>query len=134
MPEAKTETTTAAPNAGPGKKFCCNPACNKAIGVNTKKCKTCETEQPAREKKFNKKAFAKQCVLYALNHANSGKSIKKPQGYEKPSGDDWRAAADSPELLAQLTEQHDAWDLYESFKGLPKDVKTEIDTLMKDYA
>ena len=119
------------PSAGKGKKFCSKEGCNTKIGVNTKVCPTCNEKQPTQGKKFSKKRFAKDVLLYALNH--TGKTeISKPEG-KRPTIDDFLAARSDKAKMDKLMESADAWDVYDCAKGIPKDVREMITEMMKEY-
>ena len=125
------KTSGVIPSAGKGKKFCSKDGCDTKIGVNTKVCPTCNEKQPTSGKKFSKKRYAKDVLLYALNH--TGKTeISKPED-KRPTIDDFLAARSDKAKMDILLENADLWDVYDCAKGIPKDVREMITDMMTHY-
>jgi len=122
-----------AESKGKGKKAC--PKCGKQIAAAATKCihDGCDWTKVKKRKPQSRKDFAKNVLLYAFNHAGSNKKqIDKPT-CKRPTDKDFAAARNNKTKMEAVLADFDEWDIYDSTRGLSKDIRDLIDEMAKEY-
>jgi len=120
-------------NQGKGKKAC--PKCGKQIAAAATKCTLsgCDWKKEKKRKPQSKKDFAKNVLLYAFNHAGSNKvQIAKPE-VKRPTAKDFADARNNKAKEEAVSAAYDEWDIYDSTRGLSKDIRELINDMAKVY-
>ena len=118
---------------GKGKKAC--PKCGKQIAAAATKCNLadCDWKKEKKRKPQSKKDFAKNVLLYAFNHAGSDKAQIDNPTCKRPTDKDFVAARNDKKMMEQVLANYDEWDIYDSTRGLSKDIRDLIDEMAKEY-
>ena len=118
---------------GKGKKDC--PKCGKQIAAAATSCSIgdCDWVKVKKRKPQSRKDFAKNVLLYAFNHAGSEKvTIPKPE-VKRPTAKDFADARNNKAKEEAVSAAYDEWDIYDSTRGLSKDIRELINDMAKQY-
>jgi len=116
-----------------GKKDC--PKCGKKIAAASVKCilEGCDWVKLKKRKPQSKKDFARNVLLYAFNHAGAeATKVEKPT-IPRPTDKDFAHARNNKEKLDEVYAAFDEWDIYDSTRGISKDIRDLIDEMAKEY-